>query len=84
MQDFSCNINEIGVVKRDPHPNGLHNNLLCGCCVRQNSIIMNVLAPDIQVYDANGNYAPNAHNATKDSLSIGIGYTAVQASFPDQ
>ena len=32
-------------------------------------IIMAVLAPDVQIYDANGNYAPNKANSRKDSLS---------------
>lgn len=51
------------------------------CEVATNSIIMAVLAPDIQVYDSNGNYAPNSKNTTKDSLSIAVGWSAVQATF---
>ncbi len=52
------------------------------CEVANNSLIQGVLQPDIQVFDANGNYAPNpAKNATKDSLSVGIGFTAVAAKF---
>jgi len=46
------------------------------CEVQGNSIIMAVLAPDVKIYDANGNYAPTA-TGTKDSLSLGIGFTAV-------
>jgi hypothetical protein len=40
-----------------------------------------VLAPDVQIYDANGNYAPNPLNTVKDSLSVGIGFTAVAANY---
>ena len=49
--------------------------------LRLNSTIQAVFAPDVQIYDANGNYAPNKTNAMKDSLSIGFGFTAVRASF---
>jgi hypothetical protein len=51
------------------------------CEVAENSIIKNVLAPDVDIYDANGNYAPNKANTSRDSLSIGVGFTAVPASF---
>jgi hypothetical protein len=33
------------------------------------------------MYDASGNYAPNAAGTTKDSLSIGLGFTAINATF---
>jgi hypothetical protein len=49
--------------------------------VAQNAIIQNLLAPDVQIYDAMGNYAPNPANTNKDSLSVGIGFLAVKASF---
>ena len=51
------------------------------CEVAENSIIKKVLAPDVQIFDANGNYAPNKQNTTPDSMSVGLGFTAVQASF---
>jgi hypothetical protein len=51
------------------------------CEVATNSIIQNVLAPDVQMFDAAGNYHPNPANTAKDSLSIGVGFTAVPASF---
>ncbi len=53
------------------------------CEVANNSIIMAVLAPDVQIFDANGMYAPNSKNTTKDSLSIAIGFTAVQGTFTE-
>lgn len=51
------------------------------CEVSTNNLIQQVLAPDIQMFDAQGNYAPNAANTTKDSLSLGLGFTFVKASF---
>ncbi|MSP61133.1 MAG: hypothetical protein EXR72_12465 [Myxococcales bacterium] len=44
------------------------------CEVATNSIITNVLAPDIQVYAADGSYKPAKDNAKKDSLSLGLGF----------
>ena len=51
------------------------------CEVAQNSIIMAVLAPDVQLFDANGAWAPSKANTMKDSLSLGLAFTAVQAVF---
>jgi hypothetical protein len=51
------------------------------CEVSGNSIIKNVLNPDVQMFDANGNYHPNPANTTRDSLSLGLGFTAVKATF---
>ena len=51
------------------------------CEVGTNSIIMNVLAPDVQIYDAMGAYAPNKTNQVRDSLSVGFGFTAVRCRF---
>jgi len=47
------------------------------CEVAGNSIITAVLASDVQIYDAKGDYAPSAANMKKDSLSLGLGFTAV-------
>ncbi len=52
------------------------------CEVATNMIIMNVLAPDVQIFDSAGNYAPNAKNTMKDSLSLGLSFTAVASSKP--
>lgn len=51
------------------------------CEVATNSIIKGVLAPDVQLFDANGNYKPTPHGTMKDSLSLGLGFTAVKATF---
>jgi hypothetical protein len=50
------------------------------CEVSTNNLIQQVLAPDIQMFQ-NGVYAPNAANTTKDSLSLGLGFTFVKATF---
>ncbi len=51
------------------------------CELAGNAIIQQVFAPDVQIYDANGNYAPNPSGAKKDSWSFGIAFTAVKATF---
>jgi hypothetical protein len=58
-----------------------NDGIIDPCEVANNNIIQNVLAPDVQIYDANGNYAPNPQNTKRDSLSLAIGFTGVQASF---
>lgn len=51
------------------------------CEVGTNQIVRNLLAPDVQMFDAAGNYRPNPANTQKDSLSVGIGISAVPANF---
>jgi len=51
------------------------------CEVSTAGLIQNVLAPDVQMFDANGTYHPSSDNTMKDSLSIGLGFTAVPATF---
>jgi hypothetical protein len=54
------------------------------CEVADSSIIQNVLAPDIQMFDAGGNYKPNSGNCAMskscDSLSLGLQFTGVKAT----
>jgi hypothetical protein len=54
---------------------------ISNCEVSTNSIIKNVLAPDVQMFAADGSYKPNKDNTMKDSLSLGLAFTAVKASF---
>lgn len=67
------------------NPNGTmakaKDNVIDPCEVAQSPIIQTVLAPDVQIYDASGNYAPSPQNKNPDSLSVGLGWSAVQASF---
>ena len=58
-----------------------HDNKIDTCEVGTSGLIQNVLAPDVQMFDAAGNYHPNKDNTNKDSLSIGVGFTAVPATF---
>jgi hypothetical protein len=51
------------------------------CEVATSGLIQNLLAPDVQMFDANGNYLPSRDNTHKDSLSIGLGFSAVPATF---
>ncbi|MGZ3437916.1 MAG: hypothetical protein ACXVDD_00280 [Polyangia bacterium] len=51
------------------------------CEVATSGLLQNVLAPDVQMFDANGNYQPSPDNTHKDSLSIGLGFSAVPATF---
>jgi hypothetical protein len=58
------------------------DNTIDTCEVANNSIIKNVLAPDIQMFAADGQtYMPNKDNTMKDSLSLGLSFTGVKASF---
>jgi hypothetical protein len=51
------------------------------CEVSTNNLIQQVLAPDIQMFDAQGNYSPTPANTKKDSLSLGLGFTFAKATF---
>jgi hypothetical protein len=57
------------------------DNVISDCEVGTSGLIQNLLAPDVQLFDAAGNYRPNPANTTKDSLSVGLGFTAVPATF---
>lgn len=58
-----------------------HDNKIDVCEVATSGLITNVLAPDVQMFDASGNYHPSRDNTNKDSLSIGLGFSAVPAAF---
>jgi hypothetical protein len=51
------------------------------CEIATSGLIENVLAPDVQMFDANGDYHPNPLNTKKDCLSVGIAFSAVGARF---
>jgi hypothetical protein len=57
------------------------DNKIDTCEVGSSGLIQNVLAPDVQLFDSAGNYHPNPDNTMKDSLSIGVAFTAVPATF---
>lgn len=51
--------------------------------VRGNPSLYPLLVPDVDLYDAKGAWAPNPKNTDPDSFTVGIGFTAVKASFAD-
>ncbi len=57
------------------------DNRIDECEVATNSTIEATYAPDVQMFDASGNYAPNPTSTHKDSLSFGLAFTALPAHF---
>lgn len=53
------------------------------CEVSTQSAIVNILNPDVKLFDASGHYKPvaGAPAAEKDCLSLGLGFDAAAASF---
>ena len=48
--------------------------------LRENAMLMGYLEPDVQMFE-NGTWKPTPGGTSKDSLSVGFGLSAVQASF---
>jgi hypothetical protein len=48
---------------------------------RGNFFLSLLLNPDVDLFDADGNYAPNS-DGVNDALSLGLGFSAVTATFP--
>lgn len=51
--------------------------------LEDNQTVQSLLAPDEDLFDKDGKLAPN-RDGERDSLSFGVGFTAVPVSFPDQ
>ena len=49
--------------------------------IRTNSAVANLLAPDVDLLDGD-TFGPN-QDGSKDAISLGIGFTAIPADFPD-
>jgi len=47
----------------------------------QNSVVGNVLAPDIEVLDSMGQWKPVAGGKKYNAMSVGLGFTAISASY---
>lgn len=60
------------------NPEFAHDGQIEACELFESSLITALLAPDVQIYDALGHYAPNPANTTPDSNSLGIRFTAVR------
>ena len=54
--------------------------VVTACELGSAPLIQHLLAPDVQIFDANGNYKPVPKGSQKDSISVGIGFTAVPAT----
>jgi hypothetical protein len=81
LQIFDIGCSEPGARNFDGTPAAAHDGKIATCEVAENSIIANVLSPDVQLFDGSGKFAPNPDNTNKDSLSVGLGFTAVRATF---
>ena len=51
--------------------------------VQNNVLVINILKPDVQLFDASGNWKPTSPATMKDSISFGVGFTAVPAVFTE-
>ncbi len=72
---------DIGGCSDEGVPASPHDSILTPCELAQDQWVSNVISPDVQIFDSDGRYAPNPDNKFKDSVSIGLGFTAVQADF---
>lgn len=61
---------------------GANDGFIAVCEVANNSLIASLLAPDVDIYAPNGDYAPNPANTDPDSLSFGLRFTAANAQVP--
>jgi hypothetical protein len=57
------------------------DKVLDPCEVSQNNVLGPILTVDVQLFDNMGVFKPNPMNAQKDSWSLGIGFTAVEATY---
>ena len=48
--------------------------------VRDNNIVASIVAPDLDLFDANGDFNPN-DDEVNDAISLGLGFTGVTATF---
>ena len=58
-----------------------NDNKIDICEITTNNLVANLLSPDVQMTDGKGNYQPAPTNALPDSLSLGIGFTAVTTQY---
>jgi hypothetical protein len=55
------------------------NRVIETCEVSTNSIVKNIGAPDVDLFDEELRYRPDRDNRGKDSVSMGVAFTAVEA-----
>jgi hypothetical protein len=83
--DPTCGVTDAGAATSCRNPDNTcakgRDGIISICEVATNGLMKNVLAPDVALFDANGNWHPDPTNTKRDSLSVGFGFTAVRASF---
>jgi hypothetical protein len=57
------------------------DHVISPCEISTSAIMRNILAPDVALFDANGNYKPDPANVTKNALSVGFGFVAARARY---
>lgn len=58
------------------------NDGVIGVCeLAGNTLLASLFAPDVQLFDASGRYAPVAGGPNKNGLSVGVGLTLASAQF---
>ena len=76
-----CVSGHCGCVNRDGTASVAGDGVIGVCELEDDPLFANLIIPDVQIFDATGAYAPSCANSMKDSLSVGIGFTAVPATF---
>ena len=63
---------------------GVPKDMIISICeLTGNQLIANLISPDVAIFDAAGNYSPDPDpkSTRRDSLSVGLGFTAVPATW---
>jgi hypothetical protein len=58
-----------------------HDNVISACELGTSGLIQNVLAPDVEMFAADGSYHPNPNNTNKNAFSVGVGLNLVGAHY---
>lgn len=58
-----------------------NDGVIGACELAGNSLVTSLFAPDVQLFDASGRYAPVPSGPNKNGLSVGVGLTLVTAQF---
>jgi hypothetical protein len=77
--DYNYNATDTAFDTSSPAAAG--DGLIALCEVANNGLTKSLLRPDVQMFASDGSYAPNPANTTPDCMSIGLGFSAVSATF---
>jgi hypothetical protein len=82
VPDPACSATTMGCKNLDGSCAKAKDGIIGDCELSTNSLIMNFLRADVAMFDAAGNYHPDPTDMNKkDSLTLGLGFTAVKAKF---